>query len=190
RASVAGGDLRWAAQVLDHVVFAEPGHQAGRALLADVLEQLGFGSENGTWRSAYLSGAMELRGGNFGTPTTPASSDVLGQLPPELFFDALAVQVNGPKAWDLDLALRWEFVDHHVTYRTTLHNGVFSYTRDGRGDVTLTLVVPRAALGALAAGDIGRARDAGLTLAGDASALEQILGVLEPGDPSFNIIEP
>ncbi|MGH3208422.1 MAG: alkyl/aryl-sulfatase, partial [Trebonia sp.] len=41
RASVAGGDLRWAAQVLDHVVFAEPGHQAGRALLADVLEQLG-----------------------------------------------------------------------------------------------------------------------------------------------------
>ncbi|MGH2928736.1 MAG: alkyl/aryl-sulfatase, partial [Solirubrobacteraceae bacterium] len=34
RASADDGDLRWAAQVLDHVVFAEPGHQAGRALLA------------------------------------------------------------------------------------------------------------------------------------------------------------
>jgi alkyl sulfatase BDS1-like metallo-beta-lactamase superfamily hydrolase len=62
------GDLRWAAQVLDHVLFADPGHQAARALLADVLEQLGFGSENGTWRGAYLSGALELRRGNFGTP--------------------------------------------------------------------------------------------------------------------------
>jgi alkyl sulfatase BDS1-like metallo-beta-lactamase superfamily hydrolase len=190
RASVADGDLRWAAQVLDHVVFAEPGHQAGRALLADVLERLGFGSENGTWRSAYLSGATELRQGNFGTPTVPASADVLSQLTPELFLDGLAVQVNGPKAWDLDLAARWEFPDHHVTYRTTLHNGVFSYTRDGRGDVALTLTVPGAALGALAAGDIGRARGAGLALDGDASVLEQVFGVLQPGDPAFNIIEP
>jgi alkyl sulfatase BDS1-like metallo-beta-lactamase superfamily hydrolase len=82
RTSCKEGDLRWAAQVLDHVVFAEPDHQAGRALLADALEQLGFGSENGTWRSAYLSGAAELRSGNFGTPTATASADLLSQLPP------------------------------------------------------------------------------------------------------------
>ncbi len=63
------GDLRWASQVLDHVLFAEPDHEAARALLADVFEQLGFGSENGTWRNFYLSGAQELRDGNFGTPT-------------------------------------------------------------------------------------------------------------------------
>jgi alkyl sulfatase BDS1-like metallo-beta-lactamase superfamily hydrolase len=190
RASAEDGDLRWAAQVLDHVVFAEPGHQAGRALLADVLERLGFGSENGTWRSEYLSGAAELRGGNFGSPAVAASADVLGQLSPEMFFDAVAVQVNGPEAWNLDLAARWEFPDHGATYRTTLHNGVFSYTRDGRGEVTLTLTVPRPALGALAAGDVGRAQGAGLALDGDPAVLKQILGVLQPGDPAFNIIEP
>ncbi|MGH3281460.1 MAG: alkyl/aryl-sulfatase [Trebonia sp.] len=190
RACADEGDLRWAAQVLDHVVFAEPGHQAGRALLADVLEKLGFGSENGTWRSAYLSGAAELRGGNFGTPTAVASADVLGQLSPELFFDALAIQVNGPKAWDLDLAARWEFPDRGAGYRTTLRNGVFSYTRDGRGNVGLTITVPAAALGPLAAGDIGKARAAGMALDGDVSVLEQVLGALQPGDPAFNIIEP
>lgn len=190
RTSFKHGDLRWAAQVLDHVVFADPGHQAGRALLADVLEQLGFGSENGTWRGAFLSGAAELRHGNFGTPTAAASGDVLSQLTPELFFDALAVRVNGPQAWDLDLAARWEFPGHHAVYRTTLHNGVFSYTRDGHGDVALTLTVPANAVGALAGGDLDAAHRAGLTLRGDASALHQILGVLQAGDPAFNIIEP
>jgi alkyl sulfatase BDS1-like metallo-beta-lactamase superfamily hydrolase len=189
RTSYQEGDLRWAAQVLDHVVFAEPGHQPGRALLADVLEQLGFGSENGTWRSAYLSGATELRSGNLGTPVA-APADLLGQLPPELFFDGLAIQVNGPAAWDLDLAARWVFPDHGATYRTTLRNGVFSYVRDGSGDVTLILTVPRPALAALAAGDPGAALGAGLSLDGDAAALQQVFGVLQPGDPDFNIVEP
>ena len=189
RTSYQEGDLRWAAQVLDHVVFAEPGHQPGRALLADVLEQLGFGSENGTWRSAYLSGATELRSGNLGTPVA-APADLLGQLPPELFFDALAIQVNGPAAWDLDLAARWVFPDHDATYRTTLRNGVFSYVRGGSGDVILTLTVPRPALAALAAGDPGAALAAGLALDGDTTALQQVFGVLQPGDPDFNIIEP
>jgi alkyl sulfatase BDS1-like metallo-beta-lactamase superfamily hydrolase len=189
RASYQEGDLRWAAQVLDHVVFAEPAHQAARALLADVLEQLGFGSENGTWRSAYLSGATELRSGNLGTPIA-APADLLGQLPPELFFDALAVQINGPAAWDLDLAARWVFPDHGATYRTTLRNGVFSYVRDGSGDVTLTLTVSRPALVALAAGDPGAALSAGLALDGDTAALQQVFGVLQPGDPDFNIVEP
>ena len=189
RASYQDGDLRWAAQVLDHVVFAEPDHQAARALLADVLEQLGFGAENGTWRNAYLSGATELRSGNFGTPIG-APVELLGQLPPELFFDAVAIQVNGPAAWDLDLAARWVFPDHDATYRTTLRNGVFSYVRDGSGDVTLTMIVPRPALAALAAGDPGAALGAGLTLDGDTMALQQVFGVLQPGDPDFNIIEP
>jgi alkyl sulfatase BDS1-like metallo-beta-lactamase superfamily hydrolase len=107
-----------------------------------------------------------------------------------LFFDAIAVQVDGPKAWDLDLAARWHFPERNAAYRTTLHNGVFSYTRDGRGDVSLTLTVPAAALGALAAGDVDRAGAAGLVLDGDPSELKQVLGVLQPGNPSFNIIEP
>ena len=189
RESVADGDLRWAAQVLDHVVFAEPDHAAGRALLADVLEQLGFGSENGTWRSAYLSGAMELRTGNFGTPTVTGSADILGQLTPELFFDALAIQVNGPGAWDLNLAIRWEFPGL-ATYRTTLHNGVFSYVQDGSGDVQLTVTVPQPALGALATGDVAGAQAAGLVLDGDAGSLQQLLSVLQAGDRAFNIVEP
>ncbi|MFC7247801.1 alkyl/aryl-sulfatase [Catellatospora aurea] len=190
RQAADAGEPRWAAQLLDHVVFAEPGHQQGRALLADVLEQLGFGCENGTWRNNYLSGAYELRKGNFGTPTVTASPDMLAQLSPDMFFDALAVQVDGPKAWDLDLALRWQFPDHQRSFRTTLRNGVLSYVEGGAGDVAVTLTVPRAALAHLATGDLDAARSAGLTVDGDASVLDRLQGVLDPGDPNFNIIEP
>jgi alkyl sulfatase BDS1-like metallo-beta-lactamase superfamily hydrolase len=189
RASAAEGDLRWAAQVLDHVVFAEPGHRAARDLLAEVLERLGFGSENGTWRNAYLTGAAELRGGSFGTPVA-VSADLLSQLTPELFLDAVAIQINGPAAWDLDLAARWVFPDHGASFRTTLRNGVFSYVRDGAGQVLVTITVPRAALGPLAAGNLAAAAAAGLTVDGDSAALDRVLGVLQPGDPAFAIVEP
>lgn len=190
RSAADDGDLRWAAQLLDHVVFAEPKHQAGRALLADVLDRLGYGAENGTWRNFYLSGARELRDGNFGTPTAPSSPDMIAQLPPEMFFDSVAVQLDGPRAWSTDLAIRWDFPDHGAAYRTTLHNGVFTYVRDGAGPVSLTVRVPRAALGALAAGDLDAARSAGLTLDGDETALHGLLAVIDPGDSAFNIVEP
>ena len=51
------------AQVLNHVVFADPTHTEARELLADVLEQLGYQTENGVWRNFYLTGAQELRNG-------------------------------------------------------------------------------------------------------------------------------
>ncbi|WP_433365025.1 alkyl/aryl-sulfatase [Actinoplanes sp. CA-142083] len=189
-ASFEGGDLRWAAQVLDHVVFAEPGHAAARALLADVFEQLGFGAENGPWRCEFLSGATELRRGNFGTPTVSASADIIAHLSPEMIFSALAVQIDGPASWDLDLAIGWELPDHHAGYRTTLRNGVFTYVKGSDKPVQLALTVPAAALAALAAGDIGAARSNGLRLSGDEKQLAALFGALQPGDPAFNIVEP
>lgn len=184
-------DLRWAAQVLDHVVFAEPDHRRARALLADTLEKLGFGIECGTWRSAYLSGAQELRTGNFGTPTVAASQDMLDQLTPEMFFDALAVQIEGPKAWDLDLAIGWIFVDNDDQYfRTTLKNGVFTHVRAGSGSADLTLYIPTSALGNLAVGDIAGATADGMIMKGEEAILGLLFGVLQPGDPDFNIILP
>lgn len=184
------GDLRWAAEILDHVVFADPDHAAGKALLADVFEQLGYGSENGTWRCFFLSGATELRTGNFGTPTVTSAPDILAHLSPEMLFDALAIQVNGPEAWDLDLTIGWELPDHHTSYRMTLRNGVLTYVEGSDKPVALTLTVPAAALAALAGGDLEAAPASGLTADGDQSQLTALFGVLQPGDPDFDIVLP
>lgn len=190
QAAFDSADYRWAAELLDHVVFAEPGHPAAKALLADTFERLGFGSENGTWRDFFLSGALELRTGNFGTPTIAASVDLLSALPPSLFFDAIAIQIDGPKAWDLDLAMRWVFPDTDENYRVTLRNGVLVAVPDGKGDTALTVTVPQTAIAALASGSIDAAVAAGTTFDGDESHLQRLLGVLDGGDPGFDIVEP
>src|SRR5690606_16859534 len=57
------GDLRFAATLLCHALFAEPGHDGAREALAQVYERLGHGAENGTWRNCFLVGAQELRTG-------------------------------------------------------------------------------------------------------------------------------
>jgi alkyl sulfatase BDS1-like metallo-beta-lactamase superfamily hydrolase len=123
------GDFRWAATLLDHAVFAGTDHGEARQLYADTLEQLAYGAENATWRNFFLSGATELREGNFGTATSTASPSVLSQLTPEQMFDSLAISVNGPRAWDLDLAIDVTFLDFGTNYRLTLRNGVLVYRK-------------------------------------------------------------
>ena len=73
----------------------------------------------------------ELRGGGVRhARPSPAAADLLGQLTPRAFFDAIAMQVDGPKAWHLDLATRWIFPDDDgETYRVTLKNGVLIAAR-------------------------------------------------------------
>ena len=56
RTAYESGDLRWAAELLDRAIFADPGHAEARALQADTFEQLAYGAENGPWRNAYPRG--------------------------------------------------------------------------------------------------------------------------------------
>jgi alkyl sulfatase BDS1-like metallo-beta-lactamase superfamily hydrolase len=193
RESFDAGDFRWVAEVLNHVVFAQPDHDGARELLADTYEQLGYGSENGTWRCAYLSGATELRSGNFGTPVTPVSPDVLAQLTPEELFDALAVRIDGPRCWDEHVTLDVDLTDVGTRYRLTLRNGVLSYTAAAQAaDADAVLSLPTTALPAVAAGAVDPAgfAAAGITVDGDPAALGRLMAALDAPDPDFAIVTP
>ncbi|WP_308798152.1 alkyl/aryl-sulfatase [Agromyces silvae] len=183
-----GGDLRWAATLLDHAVFAEPTHETARRLYADTLEQLGYGSENGTWRNFFLSGATELREGNFGTPTAANAPDILAELSPEQVFDAIAITVDGPKAWDLDLAFDVTISDLERNFHVTLRNGVLIYVeKPAASDPALRMTLEKARLIRLVGGDLS---PDGLGIEGDLGVLQQLLGVLSPGDTNFEIVVP
>ncbi|OLO29974.1 alkyl/aryl-sulfatase [Streptomyces sp. MNU77] len=193
RDSFDSGDLRWAAEVLNHVVLTRPDHTAARELLADTYEQLGYGAENGTWRNFYLSGTTELREGRFGTPTVTASADIIANLSPRLLFDALAVQINGPEAWDLKITIDIVLTDTAETYRLGLTNGVLTHTsaqQQDSADLTLTTTARR--LPALALGDLtpDALADAGIQADGDTTVLDRLAAVLDPGDPDFPIVTP
>jgi alkyl sulfatase BDS1-like metallo-beta-lactamase superfamily hydrolase len=183
-----GGDFRWAATLLDHAVFTDADHAAARALYADTLEQLAYGAENGTWRNFYLSGATELREGNFGTPTATNAPLIVAQLTPEQLFDAVAIRVDGPKAWDLSLAIDVTVSDLGRSFHLSLDNGVLIYVeREPHASTSLGLTLTKPRLIRLAGGDT---ESEGVEVRGDIGVLEQLLGVLDQGDPAFEIVLP
>ena len=185
------GDFRWAATLLDHAVFADPSHAQARELLARTLEQLGYGTENGTWRNFFLSGAAELRGGTFGTPSVPGSPDLIRQIGVQDLFDALAVRIDGPKAWELDIAIDWTFTDLGHNYRATLRNGVLTTVRKPAApDADVTVTLAKALLPVFVSASPAAAAAAGAVVEGDAAALSALFSVREPGDPSFPIVTP
>jgi alkyl sulfatase BDS1-like metallo-beta-lactamase superfamily hydrolase len=182
------GDYRWAVTLLDHAVFTDSQHAAARTLYADTLEQLAYGTENGTWRNFFLSGATELREGNFGTPTVTAAPRIIAHLTPEQLFDAIAIRVNGPEAWSLDLAIDVTLTDLERSFSLTLRNGVFIYVeREPAATTPLQLTLTKQRLIQLAGGDL---ESDGIAVRGDRGVLTQLLGVLDQGDPDFEIILP
>lgn len=195
RKSYADGDFRWVAQVLNYVIFAEPDNAEAKALQADTLEQLGYGSENGTWRNFFLMGAYELRNGSVGTPTVSSSSDIGAALTVEQLFDAIALRVDGPRAWSATIVLDWKLEDTGTVHRTQLRNGVlvhFDIEGDaGPADATFTLTEADLDAALIGGADLGRLiADGRVTVDGDATKLAELVGYLDAPDPDFAIVTP
>lgn len=184
------GDYRWAATLLDHAIFTDENHPGARELYGDTLEQLAYGAENAVWRNFFLSGATELRDGNFGTPTQTASPSLMSQLTPEQIFDMLAININGPRSWDLDLTIDVTFVDLGADYRLTLRNGVLVHRQVSADPATATATVTFATKLRLLAFAAGDRESPGVEFTGDAEALPTLLGALDRPDPGFAIITP
>jgi alkyl sulfatase BDS1-like metallo-beta-lactamase superfamily hydrolase len=193
------GDYRWVAQVVNHVVFADPGNTAAKELQARALEQMGYQTECGTWRNFYLTGAQELRRGvavprDFGGATT-ASPDSVKAMPLDLFFDYLGVRLNGPKAAGVKIIINWDFTDTKEQYVLALENGALNHTaqkQDAAADATLTLT--RAAFNEIIMGGQPRieAKTAAgeLKIEGQKEKLGELLSLMDTFSPWFNIVTP
>lgn len=193
RTSFASGDFRWAAEVLSHVVFAQPDHGAARELLGDTFEQLGYGAENGTWRNFYLSGATELRSGQFGTPTVTAAPDIVANLTPTMLFDAIAIQIDGPRAWDEKFSVDVHLTDTGERYRLRLANGVLSYSTASQktaAEAILTTTVRALSQLAVTGLTPEGLQQAGVQVEGETSVFDRLAAVLDPGDQNFPIVTP
>jgi linear primary-alkylsulfatase len=190
RAAFDRGDYRWVAEVVNHLVFAQPDNAEAKELQARALEQLGYGAENGTWRNFFLMGAYELRHGPAGTAAS-LPRDFIGSLTIAQLFDALAVQIDGPRAAGRHMTMHWRFTD---TAEDTLQHGALTHrpgAPDKPADTIITTersavdeVIGRSAsLEALA--NAGRLR-----IDGDQTKLGELLGLLDPPDPNFAIVTP
>jgi len=188
------GDYRWAVEVLNHVIFSDEHHPDARTLQANAFEQLGLGAENGTWRNAFLSGASELRHGNFGTPTAPAAPDIMGALSVEQIFSSIGIRVDGPRAWDESLVLSWVVTDEQTTHIIELRNGALNQrTAAAPEPGTTTFTLTRPDLIGLVTGTVdlpAALADGTVTVDGNPADLGRLVSLLSDPDPNFAIVTP
>ncbi|BAU74184.1 alkyl/aryl-sulfatase [Metapseudomonas furukawaii] len=194
RKAFATGEYRWAAQLLNHLVFAEPANQAARQLQADTLEQLGYQSENATWRNIYLSGAQELRQGVTRAGGRNGAPDLVRALTPSMFFDYLAVRIDAMKAAGEDLRINWRFSDLGEDYALTVRNGVLTYRKGMRHpEAEVDLSMTKALLDRIALKETGFLKEAtlgGIEFESGRISLLKLLGGLDEANPQFNLVEP
>ncbi len=190
------GEFRWVAQVLNHVVFAEPDHKPARELLARACTQMGYQAESGPWRDFYLTGAQELR---HGAPkarvlATAGSIDTLKAVPINLFFDLLAVRLNGPRAVGTSLSLNFNFSDSGEKLHATVNNGVLNYVEGKTAancDATFTFTRERWNEFAAANISLEELLENGQTkIEGDTNSLVKLFSLLDDFTVFFNIVEP
>lgn len=196
RAAVAGGEFRWAVQLLGHAVFAEPGRGDVKQLAAEAMEQLGYQAESATWRNAYLLGASELREGvlPIAGKANRIAPDVIARLPNERLLDYLAIRVRGDLAATLTLRIDWIVTGEDARHRLTLSNGALSHSAGSHGDAAhVVLRASRADLAHVLQADGSVAQGlaaSGLTLEGEVARWQQFLDCLDRFDAGFAIVTP
>ncbi|MET9215321.1 MULTISPECIES: alkyl/aryl-sulfatase [unclassified Nocardia] len=191
RTYAAEGDHRFAATLLNHAVFADPGNTAAKEALAEVYQTLGYGSENGTWRNFFLVGATELRNGP--TPVSLDTTDpqMMAALTIDMIIDSIAIRINGLRAAESDFALDLNLTDSGAVTRLTMSNGALTHRTAsghaplrGPADLTLTLTKTQLLLG------LGGQGFDGVTMDGDQAVLKTLVGLIETPDPRFPIVTP
>ena len=203
----AKGDYRWVAEVLNHLVFAEPANTDARAMLAEAYRQMAYQAEAGPWRDIYLSGAYELQGGsNIVRYDAAASKGFLQQVPLEQFMKALSVRLDGEKAEGEVLSINIAFTnsqgDVDSNFLLSIRNSVMHYrnltqttakttAKSKTADATLTLskvlfvdiLVGEAGLTDLIGSDQ-------LSVDGSVLKLVKFFSLLGEPNDAFNIVLP
>ncbi|MBY7999824.1 MBL fold metallo-hydrolase [Vibrio fluvialis] len=188
------GNYRWVAEVLKHVVFANPQSKKGKELLADAYEQLGYQSESGPWRSVYLQGAYELRNG---TPSAggvqTASPDIIKNMPPEMLFDYLAVRILPEKAEGKKFAINLNFTDLDEKYTLYLEDSVLIHTKKQSDKPNVTLTLTKSVLDDVQLGNVTLEKaiaNGDIQLKGGKEVFKDFVGMLDRFNFWFNIVTP
>jgi alkyl sulfatase BDS1-like metallo-beta-lactamase superfamily hydrolase len=196
---------RWVAQVLNHVVFADPTHTKAKELLARTLAQLGQQCESGIWRNFYLTGAKELQEGvHPGSAPNTASPDIIAAMPTAMLFDYFAIRLKGLEAAESPMTLGLIFDDTNEGHTLKIKNGVLNYSlgklpslSDSLGESSVIadaiIRMNRSDLNEIIIGKttFQKLLDSGdFNVFGDQEAFDTFLSLLDHFNFWFNIIEP
>jgi alkyl sulfatase BDS1-like metallo-beta-lactamase superfamily hydrolase len=189
------GEYRWAAELLNHLVFTDADNGRAKGLLANTYDQLGYQAESAPWRDVYLAAAFELRHGAPDQVLDMALlSDLLKRTPVGLFFQSMSVRLNGAKADGVERSVAINFSDLDKSYLLQVKNSVMHYTQAEApvtADATLTL--SHGLFVRMLTGDVGLRETLtsdDLSVDGSVVDLLRFFSLFDAPDGQFNIVTP
>ena len=195
RAALKAGDYRWAAELLNKLVFAQPENKEARAALASAYDQMGYQAESGAWRNYYLAGAASLRGNAVDASTGNGQSrSFVSAIPTAVFFDALATRFDAAKGSTVKGTFQFVLPDSKEKVAVVVGGGV-EFPRYGVTDAapTATVTIDRKILDEAM---MGRAQfpaliqSGAIKIDGDRMAFLSWFALHPPADPRFNVVVP
>jgi len=180
-------------EILNKLVFAEPQNQAGKDMLADVYEQIGYQQENSGLRNAFLSGAYELRSGIPGGASVKSTGpDVIRAMTTGLFLDYLGIRMDSSKAEGMAFKINLITPDNGEKYLVELSNetliNIEGYQAD---DADLTITIDRADLEQTMMGVkklTDQIKDGTATLEGNQEVLGQLASMMVNFELAFEVL--
>jgi alkyl sulfatase BDS1-like metallo-beta-lactamase superfamily hydrolase len=183
------------AELVNHLVFADPTNVEARELQADALEQLGYQSESATFRNAYLCGAHELRYGH--PPRNDAMKrGLLNAMTIEQLLDAIAVRLRSEEVGGLTSTVHLRFggvAPFAGDWTVALSNRALSCAEGLNGVADAVARLGRDVLLELSTNttDVAAAvADGRIAAEGDVDALDAVFGHLDTFRSMFPIVEP
>ena len=187
------GRYRHAMEILNKLVYAEPGNRAAKNLLADTFEQLGYQYESASMRNAFLAAAVELRSGiaaYAGIET--GGADAIRALTTSQWWDAVAIRVDTKKAEGLRFRLNFVTPDTGERFVVEMSNGTLTNIAGFTApDADATLTIDRADLlpVMMQRATFADQLQAGkATLEGNPAVLLMLGSTLVQSDPLFEIM--
>lgn len=186
------GDYRWTAELVNHVVYANPENKKAKDLLAGAYEQMGFQAESATWRNFYLMGANELRNG-VRVGATPLVGSV-SELPAPMVVDYVSTMLNPEETVGMTKRIGIELTDTKEKYTLTLGNSVLFLGKpqvEERLDSTYTMT--SADFGKILTGTARGSEllnNKTIQATGETGSLDEIASMLTRPDPMFPLVTP
>jgi alkyl sulfatase BDS1-like metallo-beta-lactamase superfamily hydrolase len=193
QALVDAGEYLLAVEILNKLVYAEPGNTDARCLLADAFEQIGYQKESPSVRNSFLAAALELRSG-LPDATFPKSTgpDIIRAVSTTQFLDLLGIRLDPVRAQAASFVINLISPDTGETFVVELSNGTLTNLEGFLAeDPDLTITLNRSDIERAMTGEVPlqqQVADGTATLEGDAGVLLALAGMLVHFDPTFEIM--
>jgi hypothetical protein len=193
RQLITAGHYLLATEILNKLVYAQPGNQQAKDLLAEAFEQIGYSKESPSLRNSFLAAALELRSGIPGGATPKsAGPDVIRAMGTNLWLDFLAIRLDPSKTAGQRFKINLITPDNGERYVVELNNDALTNIKGfTAADADLSVTLNRSELETLMMGAATfdqLVKSGKIQLVGNRTVIETLQAMLVQFSPDFEIM--